>query len=349
MATFRSIEWLEDQKALRLLDQRKIPAEISYLTFTSAEEIARAIREMVVRGAPAIGVAAAYGLAVTAWQSKAALLSEVEAEAAAAERLLRASRPTAVNLFWAMDRMAEHIRSSAPATIGEYREALVSGAHDLALKDIEVNKAIGDVAMALIPAEVTVIHHCNTGGIATVDYGTALGIIRIAHEAGRKVHVYVDETRPRLQGARLTSWELDQLGIPHQIIVDGASGMVMKNKKVDMCIVGCDRVAANGDVANKIGTYNLAIVAKEHNVPFYVAAPTSTIDLAMASGDLIEIEERDHEEITVIEGTRVAPEGARVFNPAFDITPARLITGIITEKGIVRPPLAENLKKLFQG
>lgn len=348
MSAYRSIEWLEDQKALRLLDQRKIPAEITYVTYTSAEDIAEAIKDMVVRGAPAIGVSAAYGLAVAAWDCPSDQLSEVMAYVAQADEILRKSRPTAVNLFWALDQMEKRVTAEDPSTAPEYRRAVVDTAHALAREDIEINKAIGQAALEIIPDDVTFIHHCNTGGIATVDYGTALGMIRIAHEAGRKVHVYVDETRPRLQGSRLTSWELEQLGISHQIIVDGASGFVMKNKTVDMCVVGCDRVAINGDVANKIGTYNLAIVAKEHNVPFYVAAPISTIDPETPSGDQIEIEERDKEEITVIEGSRVAPKNADVLNPAFDITPAHLVSGIITEKGIIYPPFEENLKELFR-
>lgn len=348
MRAYQSIEWLEDQKALRLLDQTKIPGEIVYVTLSSVEDIATAIIDMVVRGAPAIGVSAAYGLVAAAWQEEQAALSAVMARVDQADALLRASRPTAVNLFWALDQMKLRVQAENPATLADYRHALVEAAHALAREDVEINKAIGHAALEIVPAEATFMHHCNTGGIATVDYGTALGIIRIAHEAGRKVHVYVDETRPRFQGSRLTSWELQQLGISHQIIVDGASGFVMKNKPVDMCVVGCDRVAMNGDVANKIGTYNLAIVAREHQVPFYVAAPTSTIDQGMVSGDLIEIEEREAEEVTVVDGLRVAPDGADVFNPAFDVTPAHLISGIITEKGIIYPPYPENLSNLFK-
>ncbi|PCI31919.1 MAG: S-methyl-5-thioribose-1-phosphate isomerase [Alphaproteobacteria bacterium] len=347
MRAYRSIEWLDEPKALRLLDQTKIPGEIAYITYDDVAAIAGAIVDMVVRGAPAIGVTAAYGLAIAAWHSSAETLAEMKGHVAKADALLRTSRPTAVNLFWALDQMQQRVAQAKPTTIDAYREALVQAAHALAREDVEINKAIGQAALAIVPAEATFIHHCNTGGIATVDYGTALGIIRIAHEAGRKVHVYVDETRPRLQGSRLTSWELQQLGISHQIIVDGASGFVMKNKKVDMCVVGCDRVALNGDVANKIGTYNLALVAKAHDVPFYVAAPLSTIDRAMASGDLIEIEERHGDEITKIDGTSVAPAGAEVLNPAFDVTPGHLVTGIITEKGIIYPPYTENLSKLF--
>ncbi|WP_339860751.1 S-methyl-5-thioribose-1-phosphate isomerase [Paremcibacter congregatus] len=347
MPAYKSIEWLEDQKALRLLDQTKIPAELKYVTLSRVEDIAAAITDMVVRGAPAIGVTAAYGLAVAAWREESDLLSAAMTRVADADAILRASRPTAVNLFWALDQMHHRVARQQPTSLAAYRAALVDAAHALAREDVEINKAIGHAALDIVPQEATFIHHCNTGGIATVDYGTALGIIRIAHEAGRKVHVYVDETRPRLQGGRLTSWELQQLGISHQIIVDGASGFVMKNKSVDMCVVGCDRVAMNGDVANKIGTYNLALVAQAHGVPFYVAAPISTIDPEMPSGDRIEIEERPASEITEIDGVKVAPEGAEVFNPAFDVTPAHLISGIITEKGIIYPPFEETLKTLF--
>ncbi len=260
--------------------------------------------------------------------------------------MLRLSRPTAVNLFWALDRMNAVIDDPAIFSPDALRAATLREADAIAADDVWMNRQIGLNAMALVPDHATIIHHCNTGSLATVDYGTALGIIRTAHEQGKEVHAYLDETRPRLQGASLSAWELLQLGVPHTVIVDGASGHIMRTVGVDLCVVGCDRVAANGDTANKIGTYNLALVANAHGVPFYVAAPTSTIDLATPSGDDIEIEERPAAEISQIGATQVTPAGANVANPAFDITPARYITAIITEMGIAHPPYAESLAEM---
>lgn len=335
-----------DSRAVRLLDQRELPAKVVYKDYTNIESLSQAITDMVVRGAPAIGITAAYGLALAAYNAKSDNIGAVKQAVKDADIYLRKSRPTAVNLFWALDQIHTAVGDDISDT-RDYCRAIEAAVDRLAEMDIETNKAIGFHAMKVVPDDVTFIHHCNTGSLATMEYGTALGIIRIAHEEGKKVKVFVDETRPRLQGAKLTSWELKELGIEHRVIVDGASGYVMSTQNVDMCVVGCDRVAMNGDVANKIGTYNLAVLAKEHNVPFYVAAPTSTIDQATAQGCDIDVEERETEEVTMVGEERVAPEGIEVFNPAFDITPAKFITGIITENGIVHPPFEQGLAALF--
>ncbi len=346
MSKYKSVEWL-DEGIVRLLEQRKLPHAIDYVDCVSAGEVAQAIFDMVVRGAPAIGVAAAYGVALAVVRASSDDLVELKRIAKMADEELREARPTAVNLFWALDELQRRVAGCGYSSGSEYRTQLVTAATAIAEDDVTTNKAIGLHALEVVPQNVTFIHHCNTGGLATVDYGTALGIIRTAHEHGHNVKVYVDETRPRLQGANLTSWELRELGIPHQVIVDGASGHIMRIKGVDMCVVGCDRVAINGDTVNKIGTYNLAVVAGENKVPFYVAAPLSSIDPATQSGDDIEIEERDPREITHIGSEQITPDGIEVANPCFDVTPARYITGIITEKGIIRPPYTENIRKLF--
>ena len=330
-----------------MLDQRILPREIDYLEYHGAAEVAEAIRDMVIRGAPAIGAAAAYGLAVELVNSKSEDVAGLMASYDAADEVLRKSRPTAVNLFWALDRMAARTRSKTFSTAEELKTHVLAEAHLIAQEDVEICRQIGINALELVPDKCTAIHHCNTGGLATVGYGTALGIIRTAHENDRQISVLVDETRPRLQGARLTAWELQQLDIPHQLIVDGASGYYMRQGVVDFCVVGCDRVAANGDVANKIGTYNLALAAHAHGIPFYVAGPTSTIDISTPSGDAIEIEERGSDEVLNVGEECIAPAGTRVGNPAFDITPAEYVTAIVTEKGVVKPPFRENIRKLF--
>ncbi len=335
--SFRSIFWDDEAGVLVLLDQRRLPEAEVYLRLKDAAEVAEAIREMAVRGAPAIGAAAAFGMALAA--KKGQDLFEADA-------LLRAARPTAVNLFWALDRM-KRIWEGFSGAQEALALRLLEEAKQIAEEDVAANKAIGQHALALVPDRAKILHHCNTGALATVDYGTALGVIRAAHEAGKKVHAFLDETRPRLQGARLSAWELNRLGIPHTVIVDGASGHVMQKFGIDLMVVGADRIARNGDTANKIGTYNLAIAARHHGIPFYVAAPTSTIDLKTPSGEAIPIEERRPEEVAHCGPVRVVPEGSPVYNPAFDITPAELITAIITEKGVVYPPFEENLKKLF--
>ncbi len=345
--SFRSIQWVDG--AVRMLDQRLLPAEVVYHDYTTPEQVAEAIRQMVIRGAPAIGAAAAYGLALVPWHDTDGDVNAVRAKLKEAEQVLRASRPTAVNLFWALDRMMARLEDPSLDSVERLREAALAEANAIAEEDVQINKAIALNALPLIPDHATIIHHCNTGSLATVDYGTALGIIRMAHEVGKPIFVLVDETRPRLQGARLTAWELMQYGVPFKIIADSASGHFMRTMGVDLCVVGADRVAANGDTANKIGTYNLAVVAHENGVPFYVAAPTTTIDMNTPSGDAIPIEERPSEEVTLVLGKcPIAPEGAEAANPAFDVTPAKYITAIITEKGVVYPPFEENLKKLME-
>ena len=346
MNAFHSIVWL-DEGIVRMLDQRKIPAETVYNDYTTHSEVAAAIKDMVIRGAPAIGAAAAYGLALAAHHSQAADAKSLRAELADASDVLAASRPTAVNLFWALERMKKRIANPALDNVAALQNATIAEAHAIAEEDVAINKAIGMNAQPLIPAKATIIHHCNTGSLATVDYGTALGIIRMAHELGKDVFALLDETRPRLQGGRLSAYELKEQGVPFKVIVDGASGHFMRTLGVDLCVVGADRVAANGDTANKIGTYNLAVVAHENGVPFYVAAPTTTIDMATKRGDEIEIEERPASEITHVGACQITPHGVEVGNPAFDVTPSKYISAIITEKGVVYPPFDENLAALM--
>ncbi len=344
MAKVPTMQWL-DEGILVLLDQRVLPHEIRFVHCQTVLQTAEAIANMTVRGAPAIGAAAAYGLALTAWHHPSDEPENLRAVLKESAILLESARPTAVNLKWAIQRVFQRI-SQGNTEVQALREIILAEAQAIANEDIQTNKAIGYHALEILPPhKITFIHHCNTGALATVDYGTALGIIRTAHENGRQVMVYVDETRPRLQGARLTAWELEQLGIAYKIIADGASGHVMKTFHIDAVVVGCDRVAANGDTANKIGTYNLALTAAVHNVPFYVACPTSTIDLNAPDGSAIPIEERPAEEITHIEDRLICPQNAQVYNPAFDVTPAKWITAIITENGICRPPYENSLQK----
>ncbi len=338
---FHSIQW--DNGVVRMLDQRLLPAQIVYNDYTNPTAVADAIRSMVIRGAPAIGAAAAFGLALVPYHTYIADVGSVRTRLHVAADILRASRPTAVNLFWAIDRMMERLDDPALDTVEALTQAAIDEANAIAEGDIEINKQIGRNALTLVPDDATIIHHCNTGGLATVDYGTALGVIRMAHEQGKTVFVLVDETRPRLQGARLTAWELKQYGIPFKVIADSASGHYMRTSSVDLCVVGADRIAANGDTANKIGTYNLAVVAHENGVPFYVAAPTSTIDLNTASGADIPIEERPAQEITHVGECQITPDDVDVGNPAFDVTPAKYITAIITERGVAYPPFEESL------
>lgn len=344
MSTFQSIEWKNNK--LRLIDQRALPLETKYNAYDKAQDVATAIRDMVTRGAPAIGAAAAYGLALTAVHTPTTSITTLRTQLEADAQILRQSRPTAVNLFWAIDRVMKHAADPALDAVAALREAVLAEAHAIYKEDVATNKTLGQNAQPLVPNRAKILHHCNTGSLATVDYGTALGIIRIAHEAGKQIHAYLDETRPRLQGGRLSAWECKQLGIPHTVIVDGASGHLMRTVGIDLCVVGCDRVAANGDTANKIGTYNLALAAHAHGVPFYVAAPTSTIDLALENGDLIPIEERNPAEVTHVQDCQITPDDTPVANFAFDVTPAQYITAIITEKGVVHPPFQENLAKI---
>ena len=347
MNNFHSIAWQDGR--VSMLDQRKLPHETIYNEYTTADQVAEAIHDMVIRGAPAIGAAAAYGLALVCYHSQAADIAGLRAELEEAAETLRQSRPTAVNLFWAIDRMMSRLADPAIDSVAAMKEAALTQAEAIAAEDVAINKQIGRNAMPLVPQGATIIHHCNTGSLATVDYGTALGIIRMAHEEGKDVFALVDETRPRLQGGRVTAYELQQYGVPFKVIVDGASGYYMRVKGVDLCVVGADRVAANGDTANKIGTYNLAVVAHENGVPFYVAAPTTTIDLATPAGDEIEIEERPAAEVTTVGTWQITPDDTPVGNPAFDVTPAKYITAIITEKGVATPPYEESLAALMAG
>lgn len=342
----RTVSWDSDRNELKMIDQRVLPARFEICRYTSAAEVADAIRTMVVRGAPAIGAAAAYGLALEAVRSpeteRAAFQSSIHQ---AAERLL-ASRPTAVNLSWAIRRMLAVFEQTGDST-SALRQALLDEAHRIADEDVEINRRMATYGAELIDDGDTILHHCNTGALATVDWGTALGVIRMAHEQGKRIHVLVDETRPRLQGARLTAWELSQYGIAYEIITDNAAGYFLRTGQAQKVFFGADRVAANGDVANKIGTYMLSLAANANQAPVYAVVPTSTIDMSLPTGDLIPIEERDPNEVLGLQyqGEPVAPEGAQARNPAFDVTPHSLITALATEKGVIRPPFTQNLAK----
>jgi methylthioribose-1-phosphate isomerase len=338
----RSVFW--EAGSLHLIDQRRLPASLELKSYTRSADAASAIRDMVVRGAPAIGVTAAFGLALAARESGAGGRDDLIHDLQAAGTMLKAARPTAVNLGWAIDRILERARAYA-GTSDEVRAYVLEQAQLMADEDVEINRRMAQYGAGLIGDGDTIIHHCNTGALAAVDWGTALGAIRMAHEAGKRVHVLVDETRPRLQGARLTAWELEQYRIPYEIITDGMAGHFLRRGEVQEVMFGADRLASNGDVANKIGTYMLALAARDNDVPAYAVVPTSSIDFSLSDGSLIPIEERDPAEVLEIEvaGQRSAPEHARARNPAFDITPGRLISAIVTENGIVRPPYVENL------
>jgi methylthioribose-1-phosphate isomerase len=347
MEQYFSVRWNEGN--VTMLDQRLLPEKEVYRDFSECSEVSTAIREMVIRGAPAIGVAAGFGLALIAYHSRESRIDRLIQELNNGIEQLKISRPTAVNLFWAIQRIQSVIDKADGIKVDQLRQNVISEAIKIADEDIQMDTRMAEFGQKFIPDHANVIHHCNTGALATAGIGTALGVIRMAHEMGKHVHIFVDETRPRLQGARLTSWELKKLGIPHTIIVDGASGYIMKNNKIDACLVGCDRIAANGDVANKIGTYNLALAAKAHAVPFYSVGPTSTLDLSASTGEDIPIEMRSSREITHIGNRQITPDDVEVSNPAFDITPANYITGIITERGVAYPPFEESLAKLMNG
>jgi methylthioribose-1-phosphate isomerase len=319
---------------------------VKYIELDSYSDVALAIRNMAIRGAPAIGAAAAFGMALAACQSKATDRQTLLEDLGTAAQELRSSRPTAVNLFWAVDRLLECAEVEGEPT--SIRARMLAQAQTIADEDVETNRKLGRLGAQLIRDGDTVLHHCNTGALATVDFGTALGVIRAAHEEGKHIHVLVDETRPRFQGSRLTAWELQQLHIPFTLIADNAAGHFMRRRQVDVVLVGADRVAANGDVANKIGTYKLAVVAQANGIPFYACVPTSTIDLSLASGDNIPIEERPLEEITDVTycGRPIAPDHVTVANPAFDVTPHRYVTGIVTESGISYPPFSDTLARM---
>jgi methylthioribose-1-phosphate isomerase len=340
-AMMETIQWTE--AGVVMIDQRKLPQQEIYLTCRTYREVAEAIRTMAIRGAPAIGVAAAMGVALGMLEAGADEADE------ALERItatLAATRPTAVNLFWALERMKRVYAEVRGRPLSEVRRRLVEEAQRVKQEDIAVNRAIGRHGAALLPDGKSVLTHCNAGALATAGYGTALGVIRAACEAGKRIHVFADETRPFLQGARLTAWELARDGIPTTLITDNMAGHFLKSGRIGCVVVGADRIAANGDVANKIGTYSLAVLARENGVPFYVAAPISTLDLALESGERIPIEERPPEEVTHLCGTRVAPEGVAAANPAFDVTPHPYVTAIITEHGVARPPYRESLRRL---
>jgi methylthioribose-1-phosphate isomerase len=342
----KTLEWTDS--GVRFIDQTKLPTEETYLTCTSCEQVADAIRTMVVRGAPAIGVAAAMGLALGVKNSGAESVGELQREFDRCCELVRTTRPTAVNLFWAIRRMQGKFESQKLRPLPQLKQALIEEAQRMFAEDIAANQAMGRLGATLMPATGGVLTHCNAGALATCGYGTALGVIRSAVEQGKKIQVYADETRPFLQGSRLTAWELLKDGIPTTLISDNMAGSMMRQGKISAIVVGADRIAANGDVANKIGTYTVAVLAKEHGVPFYVAAPFSTVDLDTPDGGKIPIEQRARQEVTHIAGRAIAPEGVAVENPAFDVTPANYVTCIVTERGIARRPYEESLAKLAE-
>ena len=346
----RTVFWDESSHELKMIDQRLLPGAFEVQTYRDYQEVARAITDMVVRGAPAIGATASFGLALAARQSGANSVQELRMDLETAASVLKSARPTAVNLAWALDRVMRIANSPDFASADQLRQAVLDEAQRIADEDVALNKRMAEHGAALIDDGDTIIHHCNTGALAAVDWGTALGVIRTAWESGKKLHVLVDETRPRLQGARLTAWELEQYGIPFDIISDNMAGHFLRTGEAQKCFVGSDRTAANGDVANKIGTYMLALAAFDNGVPFYPVVPTSTIDLSLAHGGLIPIEERDPEEVLGLQfqGERVAPTQAHARNIAFDVTPARLVTAIVTENGIVYPPFETNLRKVVE-
>lgn len=341
----RTVFWKDNQ--VQMIDQRLLPGEFVIASFDTVEGVARSISEMYVRGAPAIGATGAYGMALAAQVSKATDPSALLEELRAAKTTLDAARPTAVNLSWATTRLLEVAEAQVGrgATVEAVRAALLAEAEAVANEDVEINRRMGFHGAEVIPDGANLLHHCNTGKLAAVDFGTALGVIYACQEQGKKIHVWVDETRPRLQGARLTAWELMRAEVPMHLIADNAAGHLMRTGKVDVVIFGADRVAANGDVANKIGTYKLSVVARENGIPVYAVVPTSTIDLDLPDGDHIPIEERDSSEVTHIGDTQIAPEGVPVYNPAFDVTPHRYITAIITEEGICYPPFQQSLRR----
>ncbi len=343
----QTLEWTES--GVVFIDQTKLPTEEVYVTCTTHQQVADVIRNMVVRGAPAIGVAAAMGIALGVKNSKATNAADLKKDFDQICEAIRQTRPTAVNLFWAIRRMTEKFESLRPRTIAEIRQAqqvMIEESQRMHAEDIAANQAMGRHGATLMPSSGGVLTHCNAGALATAGYGTALGVIRAAVEAGKKIHVYADETRPFLQGSRLTAWELMKDGIPTTVISDNMAGVMMQQGKIAAVVVGADRIAANGDVANKIGTYTVAILAKEHGIPFYVAAPISTVDLATPDGSKIPIEQRNAREVTHIGGRQMTPDGVEIENPAFDVTPAKYIAAIITERGIARAPYKESLSEL---
>ena len=343
---FETIRW--DGDAVVLIDQRYLPGKEDYLTCKSPESVAEAIKDMVVRGAPAIGVTAALGIALGLKQANAQDIETLRRSMESLSTLMASTRPTAINLFWAIDRMKK--RFAELAADGAGRDSVVAGmeAEAVAIRkeDIEINRRMGAHGADLVPDSARILTHCNAGALATAGYGTALGVMYAAKEAGKNIEVFADETRPFLQGARLTAWELAKNDVPVTLITDSMAGYFMAKGEIDMVIVGSDRIAGNGDVCNKIGTYSVAVLAKEHGIPFYAVAPTSTFDLSITSGKEIPIEERSPDEVTHVHGVRLAPEGVSIRNPAFDVTPARLVTAIVCENGVARAPFTESLSRL---
>jgi methylthioribose-1-phosphate isomerase len=339
----RTVAWADG--VVRMIDQKNIPWAFEVVDLPDYQAVAHAITDMTVRGAPAIGAAAAFGMALAAHTSTAADLSTLRAELRAAATVLKDARPTAVNLAWAVEQMLALAAREEHTSPDALRAALLQAAQRIADDDVAINQRMAAHGQTLIQDGDTVLHHCNTGALATVDYGTALGVIRAAHEAGKRFHVLLDETRPRLQGARLSAWELEQLGIPYHILPDTAAGYYMQKGEIKLVLVGADRIAANGDFANKIGTYQIAVLAKENGIPFYTVAPTSTIDPNIASGADIPIEERDPAEVTTPYGTPLVPAHFKARNPAFDVTPHRYLSGIVTEYGIARPTFTDSLRR----
>lgn len=337
-----TIQWTAD--GVVMIDQTKLPREVTFVTCRTYQEVAEAIRSMVIRGAPAIGVSAAMGVALGALQASTA--AELDADFPRICDTLARTRPTAVNLFWAIDRMKALYAGLQGQSLEQIQQALVAEAQEVYREDIAICREIGKNGLSLVPERKTVLTHCNAGALATAGYGTALGVIRAAFDAGKGIDVMADETRPFLQGARLTVWELQQDAIPATLITDNMAGHFLHEGRIGCVVVGADRIASNGDVANKIGTYSVAVLAKENNVPFYVAAPISTLDLTLASGKQIPIEQRASSEVTHVFGVHVAPDDIGVANPAFDVTPARYVTAIITERGVAYPPYEESLARL---
>ena len=342
--SFKTIEYKGDH--VIMIDQTKLPTKEIYVTCKDYKDVGRAIKDMLIRGAPAIGVAAAMGVAIGAQDIMADNVKDFKKELDKVCRHLSKTRPTAVNLFWAIDRMKVLLDKNSKKTVTQIKKILKAESKKILREDIKINKKIGENGAALIADGDNVLTHCNAGALATGGYGTALGVIRSAHNQKKDIHVFADETRPFLQGARLTAWELMRDNIPVTLITDNMAGYFMQKGMVDKIVVGADRIASNGDVANKIGTYSLAILAKEHKIPFYVAAPVSTFDFAIKSGDEIKIEERDPMEVTHVFGKRVSPNNILIQNPAFDVTPSKYITAIITQKGVIRRPYKKNIKQL---
>ncbi len=340
----KTLEWTPE--GVKFIDQTKLPTEEVYVTCKDYEEVATAIRDMIVRGAPAIGVAAAMGIALGVRDAEGDHVAELRREFNHICDTIGETRPTAVNLFWAIRRMQDKFEQVSELPVPQIKQAIVTEAQRMYLEDIAANEAMGRNGAVLLPSSGGVLTHCNAGALATCGYGTALGVIRAAVESGKKIHVYADETRPFLQGSRLTAWELVKDNIPTTVISDNMAGAMMRQGKIGAVIVGADRIAANGDVANKIGTYTVAVLAKEHGIPFYVAAPWSTVDLETPDGSKIPIEQRSSKEVTHIAGKQMTPNGVKIENPAFDVTPNQYVTAIITERGVAKAPYGESLKKL---